>query len=150
MGGTETLCFIFSRRSPEMKYLKAVLSDIHEVSDCKPLFNTAGTAYFASQHIHDSGHDSELDLITEVKKPSLYRVILHNDDYTSMEFVVYILKAIFGKSVDEAVKIMYDVHRNGRGVAGLYSREIAETRVQLVHEKARANGYPLRCSMESE
>jgi len=98
----------------------------------------------------DPQYESGVDQLTELKEPSLYRVILHNDDYTSMEFVVMILQVVFGKSGDEAVKIMYDVHRNGTGIAGVYSREIAETRVHIVHSKARENGYPLRCTMEKE
>jgi ATP-dependent Clp protease adaptor protein ClpS len=94
--------------------------------------------------------ESEVEELTELKEPSRYRVILYNDDYTSMEFVVMILKVVFGKSGDEAVQIMYDVHRKGSGIAGIYTREIAETRVQMVHAKARENGYPLRCTMERE
>ncbi|MDH4261531.1 MAG: ATP-dependent Clp protease adaptor ClpS [Spirochaetia bacterium] len=94
--------------------------------------------------------DSEVDVEIELKEPSRYVVILHNDDYTSMEFVVMILRVVFGKSSDEAISIMYDVHRKGNGIAGIYTKEIAETRVQLVHSKARENGFPLRCTMERE
>ncbi|MBU1986991.1 MAG: ATP-dependent Clp protease adapter ClpS [Proteobacteria bacterium] len=84
----------------------------------------------------------------EVREPSLYKVLLHNDDYTSMEFVVLILENIFGKSTSLATKIMLDVHQQGIGVAGVYSREISETKIELVHHLARQNGFPLRCSME--
>ena len=94
--------------------------------------------------------DSDVAEKTELKEPSMYRVILHNDDYTSMEFVIMILKVVFGKSSDDAVKIMYDVHRKGSGIAGIYTKEIAETRVEMVHSKAREAGFPLRCSLEEE
>lgn len=84
----------------------------------------------------------------EIREPSLYKALLHNDDYTSMEFVVVILENIFGKSTSVATKIMLDVHQEGVGVAGIYTREICETKVELVHHLARKNGFPLRCSIE--
>jgi ATP-dependent Clp protease adaptor protein ClpS len=84
----------------------------------------------------------------KVKKPKMYKVLLHNDDYTTMEFVVYILRSIFNRSDTDAVEIMLHVHRNGTGVAGVYTREIAETRIAQVDAIARQNEYPLRCSME--
>ena len=87
---------------------------------------------------------------SETRLPRLYRVLLHNDDYTTMEFVVEVLEGIFGKSPAEAYRIMMHVHRNGIGVAGLYPYEIAETKVALVHERARSSGFPLRASLEEE
>lgn len=86
---------------------------------------------------------------TDLQEPSLYKVILHNDDYTSMEFVISILEKIFSKSTPEATRIMLDVHQQGIGVAGIYTREICETKISLVHGLARKNDFPLRCSMES-
>jgi ATP-dependent Clp protease adaptor protein ClpS len=83
-------------------------------------------------------------------KPSLYKVFLLNDDYTTMDFVVLILERIFGKSLVEATQIMLHVHKKGVGLAGVYTREIAETKVQKVHELARENEFPLRCMMEKE
>ena len=83
-----------------------------------------------------------------VKEPDLYRVILHNDDYTTMEFVVEILEQVFHKGPAEAYGIMIKVHQEGRGEAGIYPYEVAETRVEKVHEQARANGFPLRASAE--
>ncbi len=85
----------------------------------------------------------------ELKEPPLYKVLLHNDDYTSMEFVVSILENVFRKSTPEATKIMLDVHKKGVGVAGIYTREICETKISLVHSLARRNEFPLRCSLES-
>ena len=86
----------------------------------------------------------------KTKKPNLYKVILLNDDYTSMDFVVSILETIFSKSPSEAVQIMLQVHNNGKGMCGIFSKQIAETKINLVHERARAEGFPLRCSMEEE
>jgi ATP-dependent Clp protease adaptor protein ClpS len=85
---------------------------------------------------------------TDTKEPSLFKVLLHNDDYTSMEFVVSILEKIFNKSTIEATRIMLNVHNEGIGVAGIYTREICETKIAVVHELARKNNFPLRCSME--
>lgn len=85
---------------------------------------------------------------TRVKEPSMYKVLLHNDDYTSMEFVVLLLEKVFHKSTAEATRIMLNVHQQGIGVAGVYHKEIAETKVAIVHDLAQKNEYPLRCSIE--
>jgi ATP-dependent Clp protease adaptor protein ClpS len=85
---------------------------------------------------------------SEAKKPPLYNVILHNDDYTTMEFVVEVLRTVFGKPEPEAYRIMLSVHFSGRGVCGAYTYEIAETKVETVHEMARDRGFPLRASLE--
>ena len=82
--------------------------------------------------------------------PKLFRVLLHNDDYTSMEFVVEVLEQVFEKSPPEAVRIMLNVHQQGLGICGLYTYEIAETKVGAVHDRAREAGYPLRASLEEE
>jgi ATP-dependent Clp protease adaptor protein ClpS len=87
---------------------------------------------------------------TETRLPRLYKVLLHNDDYTTMEFVIEVLESVFAKSPAEAFRIMMHVHENGLGVCGAYPFEIAETRVALVHERAREHGFPLRASMEEE
>ncbi|BBO80566.1 ATP-dependent Clp protease adapter protein ClpS [Desulfosarcina ovata subsp. sediminis] len=86
----------------------------------------------------------------ETREPPLYRVLLHNDDYTTMEFVVEILMYVFNKSPEAATAIMMNVHRRGVGVCGVFSYEIAETKVDTVHNLARESGFPLRCSMEQE
>jgi len=85
----------------------------------------------------------------KLKKPKLYNVLLHNDNYTTMEFVVQILMNVFHHSQGDAVRIMLQVHHNGIGVAGVYSFEIAETKVAQVTDLARQNEFPLRCSMEA-
>ncbi len=85
-----------------------------------------------------------------VKRPSLFRVVLHNDDYTTMEFVITVLESIFHKSPAEAHRIMMQVHTRGHGVCGAYPFELAETKVSLVHDAAREEGCPLRASVEEE
>jgi ATP-dependent Clp protease adaptor protein ClpS len=87
---------------------------------------------------------------TKTKKPSLYKCILLNDDYTPMEFVVEILKHVFHKPQAEATRIMLHVHQNGMGVAGVYPYEIAETKIRTVEELARESQLPLKCVMEKE
>jgi len=95
-------------------------------------------------------HDEESDVLTRVKKPQLYKVILLNDDYTTMEFVVFILQKYFHKNEHDARRIMLDVHHNGSGVAGIYPREIAETKVKQVMAHAEQEGFPLACRAEPE
>ena len=84
----------------------------------------------------------------KIKKPRMFRVILFNDDYTSMEFVVNILMEIFDKPAAEATKIMLDVHNHGKGVCGVYTYDIAVTKIKQVHFEARKEGFPLRCGYE--
>jgi ATP-dependent Clp protease adaptor protein ClpS len=86
----------------------------------------------------------------EVTPPRMYRVLMHNDDYTTMEFVVAVLVSIFKKRPEEAVDIMLNVHQKGVGTCGLFTAEVAETKISTVHKRARENGFPLRCSMEPE
>lgn len=84
----------------------------------------------------------------KVEEPPLYKVLLHNDDYTTMDFVIMILETVFHKNAGEATRIMLNVHQQGIGVAGIYTREIADTKVHIVHDLARRNEFPLKCSME--
>ena len=86
----------------------------------------------------------------EVREPKQYCVIMHNDDFTTMDFVVMVLERIFGKSNEEATHIMLAVHNQGVGLAGLYTFEIAETKVAAVRSLARKNQFPLRCSLEKD
>ena len=85
-----------------------------------------------------------------LQEPPLYRVLLHNDDYTTMDFVVMILQTVFHKNTEEATRIMLNVHHQGIGIAGIYTREIAETKVEIVHKMAKQHQFPLRCSLEKE
>jgi ATP-dependent Clp protease adaptor protein ClpS len=92
--------------------------------------------------------ESETD--HEVEEPPMYRVMLLNDDYTTMEFVVEVLVYVFQKSPEEATRIMLNVHRRGVGICGIYPFEVAETKVNTVETLARENGFPLKCTMERE
>ncbi len=98
----------------------------------------------------DSGTGIVTKAKTKTKKPSLYRVLLLNDDYTPMEFVVYILERFFNKGRDEATRIMLHVHQKGVGVCGVYTYEVAETKVTQVMNFAREHQHPLQCTMEKE
>lgn len=86
----------------------------------------------------------------QTKKPSLYKVLLLNDDYTPMEFVVEVLVRIFNKSPEEAARIMLHVHQNGVGLCGVFTFEVAETKVAQVMDAARRAQHPLQCTMEKE
>ncbi len=97
-----------------------------------------------------SGTESGVTLEEELKEPAMFRVILHNDNYTTMDFVVKILEEVFHKTQEESVAIMLSVHEKGMGVCGVYPREIAEFRVAQVTSRAQTAGYPLRCTMEEE
>ena len=90
------------------------------------------------------------DTRSATKRATLYKVVLHNDDYTTMAFVVQVLETVFLKPPTEAYRVMMQVHVQGRGVCGLYPLEIAETKVVTVHELAREHGFPLRASLEEE
>ena len=87
---------------------------------------------------------------TKTKRPSMYKVLMLNDDYTPMEFVVHVLERFFSKSREEATQVMLHVHRRGVGVCGVYTYEVAETKVNQVTEFARRNQHPLRCTLEKE
>ena len=84
------------------------------------------------------------------KKPKLFKVLLHNDDYTTMEFVIYVLQRCFSKTLDEAQEIMLKVHHSGVGTCGVYTHEIAESKTAKVHQISKENGHPLRCTFEPE
>jgi ATP-dependent Clp protease adaptor protein ClpS len=86
----------------------------------------------------------------KTKKPSLYKVLLLNDDYTPMEFVIHVLEKYFSKGREEATRIMLHVHQKGVGVCGVFTYEVAETKVTQVMDVARQNGHPLQCTMEKE
>lgn len=93
------------------------------------------------ERVEIQGHD-------EIDEPSRFKVLLHNDDYTTMDFVVMILQSVFNKDMETATEIMLNVHKKGVGVAGIYSRDVAETKVMVVHELSRKNEHPLKCTME--
>lgn len=96
----------------------------------------------------DLSQDTEVTVNVDV--PPNYKVILLNDDFTTMEFVVDVLTTVFHKSEAEAVEIMMQVHEKGKGVAGIYPYDIAATRIQITTKKAHDAGFPLKCTMEKE
>ncbi len=102
----------------------------------------------------DGGNGSETGVITRAKpktrKPSLYKVLILNDDYTPMEFVVHIIQQFFNKTSEEATEIMLHVHQNGVGICGVFTYEVAETKVTQVVDFARQNQHPLQCTMERD
>jgi ATP-dependent Clp protease adaptor protein ClpS len=86
----------------------------------------------------------------KTKRPPLFKVVLMNDDYTPMDFVVFVLKDIFHKNHEEAISIMMEVHQKGEGICGVFTRDVAETKAELVITLARRNEYPLQCRVEKE
>lgn len=105
-----------------------------------------------SNNGHDSDNNPNSGVVTQTKtrtkKPSLYRVLMLNDDYTPMEFVVYVLERYFNKTPEEATQIMLHVHQKGIGVCGVFTYEIAESKVNQVIDLARQHQHPLQCTME--
>lgn len=108
------------------------------------------------EYVTKGGEGTALDERTHAKEaqktgqPRQFRVILLNDHYTTMEFVIEVLEQVFHKKRGEAMKIMLAVHRNGRGVAGVYVKAVAEAKIELTHRLAQDNGYPLKCAMEPD
>jgi ATP-dependent Clp protease adaptor protein ClpS len=99
----------------------------------------------------DEDSDSQAavqDAIPDIKEPPKYAVVVHNDDFTTMEFVVDILTRFFGKSHDDAMRIMLKIHQEGRGIAGVFTREIAEMKIIQVTEYSKTSGHPLRLTAE--
>ena len=84
----------------------------------------------------------------EIREPKMYRVVLHNDDYSTMDFVIEVLISIFHKPAADATRIMLDVHKKGMGICGVYTYDIAATRVARVHQLAKKREFPLKCSLE--
>jgi ATP-dependent Clp protease adaptor protein ClpS len=104
------------------------------------------------QNIGSKSNDPErallLDTKTKIKKPSLYNVLLLNDDYTPMEFVILVLESVFNKKQEDATQIMLHVHKNGMGICGIFTYDVAETKCKIVMDMAKKNEHPLQCTME--
>ena len=103
-----------------------------------------------SEYTPDSEELTTSEIEDDVTEPPLYKVLLHNDDYTTMEFVVEVLMHVFNKPDAEATRIMLNVHKKGVGLCGYYPYEVAETKVETVHLLARERGFPLKCTMEQD
>jgi ATP-dependent Clp protease adaptor protein ClpS len=104
----------------------------------------------AQDQDRDVGVVTKKQRAKQLERPKRYKVLLHNDDYTTMEFVVWVLQSVFRHDEPTAMQIMLHVHQNGIGVAGVYTREIAEARVSQVESLAREHEFPLRCSLEED
>ena len=96
----------------------------------------------------ETKEDADVRSQQDADEPPMYKVLLHNDDYTTMEFVVQVLMLVFHKPIETATQIMLNVHQQGIGMCGLYPYEVAETKVETVTRMARENGHPLKCTME--
>ncbi len=106
------------------------------------------TPLMSQSEIEEGGGTAVAESRPEVRTPPMYRVLLMNDDFTPMDFVVHILQKFFSKQIEEATKIMLEVHHKGAGTCGVFSHEIAETKVHLVNTYAKQNRFPLKCTME--
>jgi len=98
----------------------------------------------------DTGESTTIDSRQKTEKPRRYKVLMLNDNYTTMEFVIFVLESIFQKPNQEAMQIMLNVHEQGRGTAGVYTRSVAETKIDSVHRLAEKEGFPLKCTMEPQ
>ncbi len=108
--------------------------------------------YMQKERLEGSATDTVLlaEPKTKTKRPPFSKVVLLNDDYTPMEFVVHVVQTIFRKSPEDAMRIMLEVHQKGAGICGVYTREVAETKVEQVIHLARRNEHPLQCVMEQD
>ncbi|MBY0554791.1 ATP-dependent Clp protease adaptor ClpS [bacterium] len=102
------------------------------------------------REITNGGLDLDVEDEVSTEEPKLYKVLMHNDDYTPMDFVIFVLKKIFNKNESDAHQIMLDVHHKGVGIAGIYSYEVAETKVLQANQFSKNNQYPLKTSFEEE
>jgi len=103
-----------------------------------------------SKDLPDRQEDPIAEIDEEISEPPMYKVLLHNDDFTTKTFVVAVLRGVFNKSQDEATHLMWHIHKNRIGVCGIYPQEVAETKIAQVTALARENGFPLKVSMEAE
>lgn len=136
------------------RYKPLLSNDRRAKSSASPLCGGASGNFGASGDSGDRDSGGSTKVLErpreKMKKPPMYKVLLHNDDYTTMEFVVYILRAVFFKPPAEADQIMMNVHRQGVGIAGVYPFEVAEAKVEKVTRLARARQFPLRLTLEPE
>jgi ATP-dependent Clp protease adaptor protein ClpS len=103
-----------------------------------------------SKNLPDGQEDPIAEIDEEISEPPMYKVLLHNDDFTTKAFVVAVLRGVFNKSQDEATHLMWHIHKNRIGVCGIYPQEVAETKIAQVTALAKENGFPLKTTMEAE
>ncbi len=120
------------------------------MSSIEKLPSNFGSHSNSSPNDMDGAGEGAVDTIDKVDTPKMYKVLLINDDFTPMDFVVLVLKRFFGKSEEEATKVMLDVHQKGAGVAGVYTLEMAEMKTMQVNQFARMNQHPFKCTVEPE
>lgn len=115
-------------------------------------FSKSFSLYYmtSNQNQHDSRKNTKTLSKTNLKKPTLYKVLMLNDDFTPMNFVIYTLETIFRKTTENAVSIMLKIHHNGIGICGIFTYEVAETKVMQVMNLAKQHQYPLQCLLEKE
>lgn len=123
------------------------MEDVWRV-DCGPRGSSNSGESGESHQDAGGGVALEEEVRDRLQQPPKFAVVLLNDDYTTMEFVVEVLRRFFRKTGEEAAQVMLRVHHEGRGVAGVYSHDIAETKVFQVHQLAKSRGYPLQCEIE--
>lgn len=109
---------------------------------------TQFTPYLGNEKSEDGDPGVAIKDRVKVKKPSMYKVLLHNDDYTTMEFVIHVLQKFFAKSYDQSHAIMLKVHHDGIGICGIYTHEVAESKTSKVNKYSRGKGHPLKCTFE--
>jgi len=138
---------------PKRQIMRAMDSDLRDIENAT-ILQSGGTDGGDDDAIGNDGSGNDTNVITKVKpklkKPSLYRVLLLNDDFTPMEFVVAVLARFFQMNLEQATKVMLHVHQNGVGECGIYTYEVAETKVTQVMDHARKNQHPLQCVMEKK
>ena len=117
---------------------------------CEFVAQGAGGEVRELDDLDDAGSVALEPAAVKPKRPPMYKVLLLNDDYTPMEFVVHILQRFFRMSLDKAVQLMIAIHTQGKGVCGVFTREIAETKVSAVNDYSRSNKHPLLCKMEKD
>jgi ATP-dependent Clp protease adaptor protein ClpS len=111
---------------------------------------TNGAVSMSQENDHQEYQEGDVATEIQTTKPPFYAVVLFNDDYTPMEFVIHVLQQYFGLDLDRATEVMLSVHYEGKGVAAVYPRDIAETKAQLVNRYARSQGHPLLCQIEPQ
>ncbi len=144
------------RPKPAMRYLFAMEFDrnasLYPADGLRAAVLAIGSEYNVGEGDDDKDGAGQVGIATKTrtkpKKPSQYKVLLLNDDYTPMEFVVMVLKRFFGMDLEQATRVMLHVHQKGVGVCGIFSYEVAETKVNQVMDFARENQHPLQCTLE--
>ncbi|WP_413772357.1 ATP-dependent Clp protease adapter ClpS [Psychrobacter sp. FDAARGOS_221] len=126
---------------------KQVSADWHHPASL-PIMPTTLPSRLIDEQPQEEGEVDVMLADPEIAEPPMYAVVMYNDDYTPMEFVVYVLQSEFRHNIDDAVEIMLNIHHQGRGIAGIYPKDIAETKAKKVNQTARKEGYPLLSQIE--